>query len=103
MPIYVHRCPICGVEREDFMSIAAPPQHCAGCGVDMEKAPQPAGMAFRSPNTGAWFGHRSQHQAWNGGGRPKPKTIGKGHGVGGHRKNPTIDRTQLIQKPRSMP
>lgn len=101
MPIYVHRCE-CGHEQEDFLSISAPaPEHC---GKAMEKAPQLAGSAFITKG-GNWGPVRAcaTGPVWKGGGRPKPKTIGKGHGVGGRRKNPTIDRTQLPSKPGSMP
>lgn len=89
MPIYCHRCITCEAEQEDFMSLSAPaPEHC---GQPMAKVPQPAGMALLTRN-GNWTGHSMPGKQWVGGGRPRPKTIGRGHGLGGKRKNPTMKK-----------
>jgi hypothetical protein len=91
MPIYVDRCEACGNEAEDIRSLSAPaPEHC---GQPTVRVPQPAGMAYLSKN-GVWFGHSMPGKKWVGAGRPKPKTIGKGHGLGGRRPNPSI-RNQI--------
>jgi hypothetical protein len=101
MPLYVHGCEACGKEREDFMSLSAPAPEC--CGAPMKKQPQPAGMAYLSKN-GVWLGHSMPGKQWIGGGRPKPKTIGKGHGLGGRRPPPSVrkaiaDGNQVGGKP----
>jgi predicted nucleic acid-binding Zn ribbon protein len=88
MPIYVHGCEECGKEREDFLSISAPPPDC--CGKPMAKRLQPCGMAFLTKN-GNWFNRTAAAgKVYKGGGRPKPRSIGKGHGVGGRRPPPSI-------------
>lgn len=88
MPIYLERCTVCEHEAEDIRSVSAPaPEHC---GAPMVKVPQAAGSAFITKG-GNWFHHApSSGSVWKGGGRPKPKTISRGHGLGGRRKPPSI-------------
>jgi predicted nucleic acid-binding Zn ribbon protein len=88
MPIYVHGCGTCGKEREDFLSISDPPPAC--CGAPMKKLLQACGMAFVT-KSGNWFNRTAAAgPVYTGGGRPKPRTIGNGHGIGGRRPKPSI-------------
>lgn len=88
MPIYVDHCAMCGIEQEDIRSLsAAAPLHC---GEPMRKTPQAAGSAFVTRG-GNWFKHTpAAGSAWKGGGRPRPKVISRGAGLGGRRKPPSI-------------
>ena len=88
MPIYLDRCTVCGAEKEEIRSIhAAPPIHCGQLTV---RVPQPAGCAFITAG-GNWYNRTpAAGRVYKAGGRAKPKTIGKGHGLGGRRKNPSF-------------
>lgn len=58
----------------------------------MQKLPQVAGSAFVT-RAGNWYNRTAATgMVYQGGGRPKPKVIGKGHGVGGRRPNPSVKR-----------
>lgn len=90
IPIYRDHCIKCGHEAEDIRSVSAPaPLHC---GEPMQKVPQAAGSAFVT-KAGNWYRRTAASgTVWKGGGRPKPKVIGKGHGLGGRRPPPSIKR-----------
>lgn len=95
MPIYVHRCSVegCSHQQEDFMSLnAPPPEHC---GAPMVKVLQPSLFAYQTRN-GNLYNFSVRDKKWVGGGRPKPKVIGRGHGMGGRRKPPTMERAVEI-------
>lgn len=88
MPIYQDACAKCGREQEDIRSMSAPAPEC--CGEPMAKVPARASMAFvtRGGNLYNWNG--GVGRIYQHGGKPKPTVIGKGHGVGGRRPNPSI-------------
>lgn len=88
MPIYVDFCGKCEREAEDIRSISAPAPEC--CGEPMRKLPALASMNFRTANGNTYNWNGGVGRIYQHGGRPKPKTIGTGHGVGGRRKNPSI-------------
>ena len=87
MPIFEFQC-ACGHQQEDYLSSSAPPpEHC---GKAMQKLPSVAGSAFVTKG-GNWYRRTAaQGPVWKGGGRPKPKSIGRGHGLGGRRPPPSI-------------
>lgn len=89
MPIYVYRCEKCETKQEGFFNLSEPvPNHCEQ---PMVKLLQPALIAFQTAG-GNMYRHSVRDPKWVGAGRPKPKVIGKKHGLGGRRKNPTMQR-----------
>jgi hypothetical protein len=90
MPIYVDFCETCEREQEDIRSISAPAPEC--CGAPMRKLPARAAMAFVTKGGNVYNWNGGVGRIYQHGGKPKPRVIGTGHGVGGRRPNPSIRR-----------
>lgn len=91
MPIYGFKCPDCSSSRDVVCSVAERDglRSCQSCGAPMQRMPGASAMNFRTlgGNTYRWTLPGETHNNYK-----KPKSIGRGHGVGGRRKNPTIQR-----------
>lgn len=83
-PLYEDRCTSCGHTQEELRSASAPqPEHC---GQPMQRVFGFFVTATTTRNGKLVFG--VQNSRWKG--NRKPKTIGRGHGLGGKRKPPTM-------------
>lgn len=92
MPLYEDRCDACGHTQEELRSATAPdPEHC---GKPMSRLFGSFSVAHTSRNGKLIFG--VQNSKWKG--NRKPKTIGRGHGLGGRRKPPTMAKIMEMRR-----
>jgi putative FmdB family regulatory protein len=82
MPIFEFQCEKCGAQTEEIFTTTgvSTPAHC---GTKMKKIPSIVGNAMVTKG-GNWFRFNGAHGPVEKGNN-KPKTVGKGHGVGGSR------------------
>lgn len=87
MPIYEYLCEACGEQTEEiFTSVkVVTPTHCDQ---PMKRLVSGASFAFKTRG-GNLIGFSGSHGPVSKGNK-RPKEIGRGHGVGGRRKPPTL-------------
>lgn len=86
MPIYEYQCTKCGEKTEEIITTSnvAAPVHC---GEVMQRLASASSFAFRTKG-GNLVGFSGSHGSAKG--NKRPREIGRGHGVGGRRKPPTM-------------
>jgi len=98
MPLYEDLCTACGHLQEEIRRVSDPaPTHC---GQPMERQ---LGTAMLGHRTRGGNDIYSAATSTTTKGNRKPKTIGRGHGLGGRRKNPSMSQIMStrvgVQKP----
>jgi hypothetical protein len=82
VPLYTLYCPSCRASRDEVRPVAERnmPTPCT-CGADMQRQPELIGVIAHNTKGGHLMHSTTTGSTWKG--NRKPKTIGKGHGLGG--------------------